>query len=56
MDKDRIKGAAKQISGETKIIAGKITGDVKLETEGQIEKVEGKIKSAIGGIKDALKK
>jgi uncharacterized protein YjbJ (UPF0337 family) len=56
MDNDRIKGAAEQISGGTKIIAGKITGDAKLQTEGQIEKVEGKIHSAIGAVKDVFKK
>jgi len=51
MDKDRIKGSAKQV----KEAVGKRTGDASLEAEGKIEKAEGKIQNAVGGIKDALR-
>lgn len=56
MDKDRIAGAAKQAKGTIKETVGKAAGDAKLESEGKVEKVEGKIQNAIGGLKDKLKK
>jgi uncharacterized protein YjbJ (UPF0337 family) len=56
MDKNRIEGAAKQVKGTVKEAAGKVLGDTKLVAEGKTEKVEGKIQSAFGGAKDALKK
>jgi len=56
MDKNRIVGAAKQAKGAIKEKAGKAVGDVKLAAEGKRDKVEGKIQSAYGGVKDALKK
>ncbi len=55
MDKDRIKGAAEQAKGKVKEVAGKVTGDAKLESEGKADQVAGKIQNAIGGIKDTLR-
>ena len=55
MDKDRIKGAAQQAKGTAKEVAGKVTGDAKLETEGKSDKVAGKIRNAVGGLKDTLR-
>jgi uncharacterized protein YjbJ (UPF0337 family) len=56
MDKDRIAGAAKQAKGAIKEATGKALGDANLTADGKSDKVEGKIQSAIGGLKDALKK
>ena len=55
MDKDRIKGSAEQAKGKIKEVAGKMTGDAKLESEGKADKAAGKIRNAVGGIKDALR-
>jgi uncharacterized protein YjbJ (UPF0337 family) len=55
MDKDRIKGSAEQAKGKVKEVAGKTTGDAKLEAEGKTEKAGGKIRNVIGGIKDKLR-
>ena len=55
MDQDRIEGSAQQIKGKIKEVAGKATGDAKLETEGQGEQLAGKIQNTVGGIKDALR-
>ena len=55
MDKDRIEGAAEQAKGKVKEVAGKITGDSKLEGEGKADQVTGKIQNTIGGIKDTLR-
>jgi len=55
MDKDRIKGTAEQAKGKVKEVAGKMTGDAKLESEGKAEQVAGKIQNAVGGLKDSLR-
>jgi uncharacterized protein YjbJ (UPF0337 family) len=55
MDKDRIKGSAQQAKGKIKEVAGKATGDSKLESEGNADKAAGKFRNAVGGVKDALR-
>lgn len=54
-DHDRVEGAAKNIGGNIKEAAGKLTGDEKLKAEGRAEQVEGKVQNAVGGVKDALR-
>jgi uncharacterized protein YjbJ (UPF0337 family) len=54
-DHDRIEGAAKNMGGNIKEAAGKLTGDEKLKTEGRADQAEGKIQNAVGGIKDTLR-
>lgn len=55
MDKDRIKGSAKQAKGAIKEVAGKLIGDAKLEADGKADKAKGKIQNTVGGVKDALR-
>jgi len=55
MDKDRIAGAAKEIKGSVKETIGKALGDSKLQSDGRVDQVAGKVQNAIGGLKDALK-
>ena len=55
MDKDRIEGSAKQDKGAVKEVAGKVTGDAKLEAEGKSDKVAGKVQNTVGGVKDTLR-
>jgi uncharacterized protein YjbJ (UPF0337 family) len=55
MDKDRIKGSAQQAKGAIKEVAGKVTGDAKLEAEGKSDKIAGKVQNAVGGLKDTLR-
>jgi uncharacterized protein YjbJ (UPF0337 family) len=55
MDKDRVIGSAKEIKGAAKQAIGKAVGDAKLESDGKIDQMEGKVQNAIGGLKDALK-
>ena len=55
MDKDRIAGSAKELKGTVKQAIGKVVGDVKLESEGNAEKAEGKVQNAIGGMKDTVR-
>jgi uncharacterized protein YjbJ (UPF0337 family) len=55
MDKDRLVGSAKQVEGAVKQSVGRAVGDAKLESEGQADKVDGKIRNAIGRLRDRLK-
>jgi uncharacterized protein YjbJ (UPF0337 family) len=55
MDKDRIKGSIEQAKGTAKEAAGEITGDAKLQSEGQAQKAAGKVQNAVGGLKDTLR-
>jgi uncharacterized protein YjbJ (UPF0337 family) len=55
MDKDRIEGSLNQAKGAVKEVAGKVTGDTKLQAEGTAEKVAGKAQNAVGGVKDAAR-
>ena len=55
MNKDRIEGSAEQAKGKVKEVAGKVSGDSKLENEGKADQVAGKVQNTIGGIKDTLK-
>ena len=55
MNKDRIQGSAEQAKGKVKEVAGKITGDTKLESEGKADKAAGKIRNTVGGLKDTIK-
>ena len=55
MNKDRIEGSAQQAKGKVKEVAGKVTGDSKLETEGKADQVAGKGKNTIGWLKDTIK-
>jgi uncharacterized protein YjbJ (UPF0337 family) len=55
MDRDRVKGVADQTKGAIKENVGKAIGDEKLETEGKVDKVAGKIESAVGSAKDKMR-
>ena len=56
MDKEHLKGAADKASGTVKSAAGKMTGDRKLEAEGELDKAKGTAREFIGDAKDAAKK
>jgi len=55
MDKDRVEGSFEQAKGKIKEVAGKVTGDAKLEGEGKAQKTAGKIQNAVGGLKDTIR-
>ena len=55
MDKDRIKGAAREFKGNVKETVGKATGDAKTEAEGKADKVAGKAQNLVGSAKDAVR-
>jgi uncharacterized protein YjbJ (UPF0337 family) len=55
MNKDRVEGSFEQAKGKVKEVAGKATGDSKLEAEGKTQKTAGKVQNTVGGMKDAVK-
>ena len=55
MDKDRVKGATKEVTGKAKTTAGKVLGDEKLKNEGRADQVKGKVQNTVGGIKDKIR-
>ncbi|HZY49797.1 MAG TPA: CsbD family protein [Devosia sp.] len=54
--KDQIEGAGKQVKGAVKDATGKMTGDVKLQAEGKLDKAAGQVQSAVGKVKDDARK
>jgi uncharacterized protein YjbJ (UPF0337 family) len=55
MDKEHIKGAADKAVGKTKEVAGRVSGDKKLETEGKVDRAKGAAHHAAGDAKDGGK-
>ena len=54
MDKDRVIGSATVVEGKMNEAVGKAVGDVKLESEGKADRIEGEVQNAVGGLKDAI--
>jgi uncharacterized protein YjbJ (UPF0337 family) len=56
MNKDQVKGRAKEVTGKIKEVAGRVTGNLKTEGKGIAEKTAGKVQSAYGDAKEESKK
>jgi len=54
MNKDRIEGAGKDLKGKVKEGIGKATGSTKMEVEGKMDQVAGKVQNSYGKAKDAV--
>ena len=55
MDKQRVEGGLKKATGTIKEKAGQVTGDRDLEAEGTADRAEGKVRGAVGHVKDAVR-
>jgi uncharacterized protein YjbJ (UPF0337 family) len=55
MNKDQVKGAAKDVTGKLQQKAGKLVGNEKLQARGLANQVSGKIQKGVGDVKEALK-
>jgi uncharacterized protein YjbJ (UPF0337 family) len=53
-DNDRVKGKADQGMGSVKEMAGKATGNERLEGEGAAQKTKGKVQDTAGRAKDKV--
>lgn len=55
MNKDQVKGVAKDIAGKAQETAGQVTGSNKQQAKGVAKQAEGKVQKAAGDVKDAVK-
>lgn len=56
MNKDRIKGAARETRGKIKAATGNATGNTKLEAKGFAQKAAGKAQNTMGKAEDAARR
>ena len=54
MNSERIKGTIDEAAGLAKRKAGELTGSTKLEVEGMVQQVKGKVENAWGKAKEAV--
>lgn len=55
MNKDRVKGKAKDIAGRVERQTGEWTGDTESQVKGAAKQAEGKVQNAFGKLKDTNK-
>ncbi|SCX63052.1 CsbD family protein [Nitrosospira sp. Nsp1] len=55
MNKDQVKGTAKDIAGKVQEEAGNLTGNKEQEAKGLAKQVEGKIQKKVGDAKETVK-
>ena len=55
MNKDQVKGVAKEISGKVQQGVGKLTGSKEQQGKGLIKEAEGKAEKSYGDAKEVLK-
>jgi uncharacterized protein YjbJ (UPF0337 family) len=55
VNKDQVKGVAKQVRGSVKETAGRMTGNRRTEAEGAAEKTVGKVQKGFGDVKEKVK-
>ncbi|MBC5783143.1 CsbD family protein [Ramlibacter sp. USB13] len=55
MNKDHIKGATNEVTGEIKERVGRMTGDKSLEVKGHARELKGKLQQRVGDAKDDIR-
>ncbi len=55
MNKDQVKGGAKDIAGKIQEQAGKVVGSKEQQAKGLAKQVEGKVQKGFGDVKESLK-
>jgi uncharacterized protein YjbJ (UPF0337 family) len=55
MNKDRVKGKIDEVVGSAKRKAGELTDNPKLQVEGMVQQLKGRVESACGKAKDAVR-
>lgn len=53
MNKDQVKGAAKDVAGKVQQQAGKLVGSKRQQAKGLAKQVSGKTQKAVGDVKQA---
>jgi uncharacterized protein YjbJ (UPF0337 family) len=54
MNKDQVKGTAKDVTGKVQQKTGELTGSEKQQLKGVKNQAEGKIQKTVGDVKDAF--
>ncbi len=55
MNKDQVKGEAKDIGGKIQEETGKLVGNKEQEAKGLVHQAEGKLQKHVGDLKEAVK-
>jgi uncharacterized protein YjbJ (UPF0337 family) len=55
MNKDQIKGAAKDLGGKIQEEAGKVVGSTDQQVKGLAHQIEGKVQQKVGDLKESVK-
>jgi uncharacterized protein YjbJ (UPF0337 family) len=55
MNKDQVKGRAKEAEGQIKEVTGKLVGNERLEAKGKVQKTVGKAQAKFGDVKQDVK-
>lgn len=55
MNKDQVKGTAKDVAGKVQQEAGKLVGNESMEAKGVAKQVSGKVQKGVGDVKEVLK-
>jgi uncharacterized protein YjbJ (UPF0337 family) len=55
MNKDQVKGAAKNIGGKVQEEAGKLGGSKQQQAKGLIKQAEGKVQQRVGNLTEGVK-
>lgn len=55
MNRDQVKGTAKDVAGEVQRKTGQATGDIEDTVKGAARQVEGKLQKGVGNVEEAAK-
>jgi uncharacterized protein YjbJ (UPF0337 family) len=55
MNRDQVKGTAKDIAGKVQEKVGQVTGNTSQQVKGVAKQVEGKVQKGVGDVKEAAK-
>lgn len=55
MNRDQIKGTAKDVAGKVQRKVGQETGDLEDTVKGAVRQVEGKLQKGVGNVEEAAK-
>jgi uncharacterized protein YjbJ (UPF0337 family) len=55
-NQDRIKGSMDIIKGKAKKIVGEVTDDQKLQNDGSMDQVKGRLEKGKASVKDAIRR
>jgi uncharacterized protein YjbJ (UPF0337 family) len=56
MNRDQVKGAAKDVAGKVQQKVGELTGNKTQQAKGAAKQVEGKVRKGVGNVEQALDK